>query len=306
MTEDRMPWYVWLVLAGALAMSAPGEYDLAVVAGWAATVAWGMPVVVSVYGAVAAYIARKVPKRTPEHRSAVTGALAALALALAFQVTAHLMAAGYVHESPWLVAAVSATPPVVVAHLMHMPRAAAKAARRSAAVTRTEPVAVTAAAASDLPAEATSRPERVAEESAPVADVAVMAARPVAATVPTGHPVVAVAAVNGRPAGVTGRPGTAAGVPSPRSSGEAAGTAMAGDGEPDTLPGLALVTAGGQTADRGRRRPLGRGRAVPDVATIRAAKTTLEGQGLAVTGKTMGEHFGVAERTGRRYLEMTA
>lgn len=68
MTEDRMPWYVWLVLAGALAMSAPGEYDLAVVAGWAPTVAWGMPVVVSVYGAVVAYTARKVPKRTPEHR----------------------------------------------------------------------------------------------------------------------------------------------------------------------------------------------------------------------------------------------
>lgn len=216
------------------------------------------------------------------------------------------MAAGYVHESPWLVAAVSATPPVVVAHLMHMPRAAAKAARRSAAVAGTEPVTLTATLASDCPAEVTSRPEDMVEESAPAADVAVMAAAPVVATVPTGEPAVAMAAVDGRQAGATGHPVTAASAPSERSSSEAAGTATADESELDTLPGLALVTAGGQTADRGPRRPLGRGRTVPDAATIRAAKTTLEGRGLPVTGKTVGMHFGVAERTGRRYPEMTA
>ncbi|MEU0105557.1 hypothetical protein ABZ313_09310 [Streptomyces sp. NPDC006251] len=40
--------------------------------------------------------------------------------ALAAQVTAHLIAAGYALSSAWLVAAVSAVPPVVVAHIMHM------------------------------------------------------------------------------------------------------------------------------------------------------------------------------------------
>ncbi|WP_147266716.1 hypothetical protein [Streptomyces diacarni] len=45
-----------------LAMSAPGEYALAVEAGWSQTVAWLMPVVVSVYAAVAAVIAATRPK----------------------------------------------------------------------------------------------------------------------------------------------------------------------------------------------------------------------------------------------------
>ncbi|MEV4739773.1 hypothetical protein [Streptomyces sp. NPDC049555] len=283
MTDERMPWYKWLVLLGALGMSAPGEYDLAVSAGWFPAVAWVMPVVVSVYGAVAAYVARKAPKGTPARQSAVAGALAALALALAFQVTAHLMAAGYVHESGWLVAAVSATPPVVVAHLMHMPHPAARAAGRPATAKAEEAGGVAAVAANGCAAEvATDDPTT---EPEPVA-VAVTTASDHVAEVATRAP--AVANVPTRPAATEVPAATA--------------------GEPETLPGLSLAATGGQlvgAAKSGWDRRGVRGR-VPDAATVRAVMAGLEARGVAVTGKTVGEHFGVAARTGRRYMATAA
>ncbi|MFI6358871.1 hypothetical protein ACIBJF_41165 [Streptomyces sp. NPDC050743] len=52
--------------------------------------------------------------------SARIGAGFALALALAAQVTAHLIASGYAHSNAVLVAATSAVPPVVVAHMLHL------------------------------------------------------------------------------------------------------------------------------------------------------------------------------------------
>ncbi|MEW2575391.1 hypothetical protein [Streptomyces syringium] len=303
MTDERMPWYVWTVLLGALAMSAPGEYDLAVAAGWFWAVAWVMPVVVSVYGAVAAYVARKVPKGTPARRSAVIGALAALTLALAFQVTAHLMAAGYVHESGWLVAAVSATPPVVVAHLMHMPHPGAKAAGRPVTAKAKEAGGVAAVAANGRSAE-------VATASEPPEAVAV---GPVAATVaaddPEAEPVpvaVAVAPTGDHMAKVVTRAEAVADVPTRPA---ATGTASADVHEPETLPGLALVATDGQpagTAKGGRGRRQTRGRGVPDAATVRAAMADLEARGVPVTGETLGQHFGVAGRTGRRYMAAAA
>ncbi|UQA94960.1 helix-turn-helix domain-containing protein [Streptomyces halobius] len=124
MSAVALPWYArpaaFIVLAAALVMSAPGEYSLAVLAGWSPWVAWLMPVCVSVYAAVAAMFVDSRPKGAPGRGTAVVGAAGALALALAAQVTAHLISAGFAASSAWLVAAVSAVPPVVVAHIMHM------------------------------------------------------------------------------------------------------------------------------------------------------------------------------------------
>lgn len=118
-----MPWFVRvssavgrpLVLIAALIMSAPGEYHLAVVAGWSPEFALLMPVVLSTYAAVAASVAT-----ITRNKSALFGAGIALTLALSAQVTAHLIAAGHMAGSPGLVAAVSAVPPIVVAHMLHL------------------------------------------------------------------------------------------------------------------------------------------------------------------------------------------
>ncbi|MGW0628823.1 hypothetical protein [Streptomyces sp. NPDC002758] len=69
------------------------------------------------------------PKGVSGRASALVGAGMALSLALAAQVTAHLIASGYMGTSAFLVAATSAVPPVVVAHLLHLaaaPRAASE------------------------------------------------------------------------------------------------------------------------------------------------------------------------------------
>ncbi|MFJ2301842.1 hypothetical protein [Streptomyces sp. NPDC087787] len=105
-----------VVLLAALAMSAPGEYRLAMLAGWTPSVAALMPLVLSAYAAVAAVMAATCP----DSRSAKVGAGMALALALTAQVTAHLIMAGYMSVGPVLVAAVSAVPPLVAGHLMHL------------------------------------------------------------------------------------------------------------------------------------------------------------------------------------------
>ncbi|MFF4652391.1 hypothetical protein [Streptomyces sp. NPDC001380] len=122
------PWYARaaatvgrpVVLAAALAMSAPGEYALARLAGWAPAVAWLMPVTLSVYAGVAAVIAATRPRGAAGRVSAVVGSLAALGLALAAQMVAHLIETGHMASGAWLVAATSAVPPVVVAHLLHL------------------------------------------------------------------------------------------------------------------------------------------------------------------------------------------
>lgn len=136
MSTPALPWYArpsaFIVLGAALVMSAPGEYALAVLAGWSPWVAWLMPVCVSVYAAVAAMFVDSRPKGAPGRGTAILGAAGALALALAAQVTAHLIAADYATSSAWLVAAVSAVPPVVVAHIMHMVARAHGAAQEDA------------------------------------------------------------------------------------------------------------------------------------------------------------------------------
>ncbi|MFF8629723.1 hypothetical protein [Streptomyces werraensis] len=118
-----------VVLLTALIMSIPGEIHLAEVAGWEAVTIWGvtfnvawlMPVCVSVYAACSAVIA-DVSKRLglPNRKSALAGAVAALALALAAQDVSHLIQLDYMGTSWVLVALVSAIPPLVAFHMLHM------------------------------------------------------------------------------------------------------------------------------------------------------------------------------------------
>jgi hypothetical protein len=90
-------------------------------AGWHGWVAWLMPVCISAYAAAAAVIA-EVRRRMalPGRATATIGAGAALGLALAAQVVAHLIEQNYMNTSAALVALVSAVPPLVVAHMLHM------------------------------------------------------------------------------------------------------------------------------------------------------------------------------------------
>ncbi|WP_327431408.1 hypothetical protein [Streptomyces sp. NBC_01236] len=123
-TSARLPWYAYvvgaLVLAVALAMSAPGEYQLARTAGWGETVAAGMPVCMSVYAVVAVWFTENRAKGEKGRGSAVAGAIGALGMTLAGQVVAHWIAAGYMTSSKVLVAAVSAVPAIVAGHVAHM------------------------------------------------------------------------------------------------------------------------------------------------------------------------------------------
>ncbi|MGW2633779.1 hypothetical protein ACWC2K_31230 [Streptomyces chattanoogensis] len=190
MSAVALPWYArpaaFTVLAAALVMSAPGEYSLAVLAGWSPWVAWLMPVCVSVYAAVAAMFVDSRPKGSPGRGTAILGAAGALGLALAAQVTAHLIADGFAASSAWLVAAVSAVPPVVVAHIMHMVARAHTVASEDMVVaaegSAETPTDVSGQEATDADAEATDGQETAGAE----ADVVDAPSRPAELSVITG------------------------------------------------------------------------------------------------------------------------
>ena len=140
-----LPWYAKLVfkagrpvvLVAALLMSIPGEIHLAIVAGWSPDVAKLMPVCVSVYAACSAVISDVAKRRNlPTRKSALLGAGAALVLALCAQDVSHLIEQNYMHSSAVLVGIVSAIPPLVVAHMLHM---AAAPAQTASVVTVDEP-----------------------------------------------------------------------------------------------------------------------------------------------------------------------
>ncbi|WP_051741453.1 hypothetical protein [Kitasatospora sp. MBT66] len=126
-----LPWFARatrkigapLAFGAALAMSVPGEIHLAEVAGWSSGFATLMPVCVSVYAASAAVMA-DVARRfnLPGKVSAQVGAVLALILAILAQDISHLIQLDYMNTSAVLVAAVSAIPGLVVAHLLHMGR----------------------------------------------------------------------------------------------------------------------------------------------------------------------------------------
>lgn len=121
------------VLYAALALSAPGEFSLATMAGWSSKVAWLMPAVLSLYAAIGASVSKAqkdAAKRcagTPGEaeakrraNSATRGALMALLLATAAQVTDHLLTADVVGVRVWVLVAVSSVPPLVAAHVLHI------------------------------------------------------------------------------------------------------------------------------------------------------------------------------------------
>ncbi|PCG86368.1 hypothetical protein CIB93_09045 [Streptomyces sp. WZ.A104] len=125
----HMPWYARsvftagrpLVLVAALVMSVPGEIRMAELAGWHGWITWLMPVSISAYAACAAVISDvRRRAKAPGRVTATIGAGLALGLALAAQVVAHLIDRGYMATSAVLVAVVSAVPPLVVAHMLHM------------------------------------------------------------------------------------------------------------------------------------------------------------------------------------------
>ncbi|MGP3686254.1 hypothetical protein ACTVZO_16365 [Streptomyces sp. IBSNAI002] len=127
----RMPWYVHalggLVLAVALAMAAPGEYQLARAAGWGEWAAAGMPVCMTVYACFAVWFVESRKKGEKGRGTAVVGAVGALALAIVGQIVAHWIAAGYMQSSMALTAAVSCVPGIVAGHVAHMIIRAARA-----------------------------------------------------------------------------------------------------------------------------------------------------------------------------------
>ncbi|MFD8595434.1 hypothetical protein ACFV1L_10570 [Kitasatospora sp. NPDC059646] len=124
------------VLYAALALSAPGEFSLGVMAGWDWRVAWLMPAVLSLYAAWSARNARDWSAIVREHRtagdatrekdarrqrgSAIRGALLALIVATAAQITEHVLTTGVVGPRAWVVVIVSAVPPLVAAHVLHL------------------------------------------------------------------------------------------------------------------------------------------------------------------------------------------
>ncbi|MEU2111508.1 hypothetical protein [Streptomyces sp. NPDC019507] len=123
-THARLPWYAYVVgavvLSVALAMGAPGEYQLARLAGWGEVVSAGMPVCMSVYAVVAVWFTESKRKGEKGRGTAIVGAIGALGMTLAGQVVAHWIAAGYMTTSKELVAAVSSVPAVVAGHVAHM------------------------------------------------------------------------------------------------------------------------------------------------------------------------------------------
>ncbi|MCM2391762.1 hypothetical protein [Streptomyces albipurpureus] len=141
MTTNRTPWHVRAahkygqsaVLYAALALSAPGEYALATMAGWSPYVAWLMPAVMSLYAAIGASVAKSqktVARKaigTPleaearrRSKNATTGALLALLMATAAQITWHVITADAFGPRLWVVVVVSAVPPLVAAHVLHI------------------------------------------------------------------------------------------------------------------------------------------------------------------------------------------
>ena len=167
-----MPWYARAahgpgrpaVLVVVLAMCMPGEYHLARLAGWDDPWAYGAPATLSLYAGIAAVVAAHRPPGAPGKRSASVGAIIALVLAMTAQIVAHLITKGHVTgESPLLVAVVSAVPPLVAWHLLHL---AGQRDNPGVAPVATEPPPEP----TRPPADADPRPPKMAAATPPVAD----------------------------------------------------------------------------------------------------------------------------------------
>lgn len=132
-SEGRAPaWWVRLFLAVGrplvvlvgLAVLAPAERHLAVVAGYGQWTSWGVAVLVSAYGGMAALTAAYVDRAHPDRATALWGAVGALGSGALSQVFAHLITTGYIGVEPrpplWLVILPSVAPVFIVGHVLHL------------------------------------------------------------------------------------------------------------------------------------------------------------------------------------------
>lgn len=156
--QHRVPWWVSLltdagrpiVAVVVLIMCAPGEHHLGRLAGWNDELAWGMAAVLAAYAGIAAAVASKRPQGAPGRTSAVVGAWLSLAAAMTAQALSHAIVTGHIDTQPrvplWLVLSVSAVPPLVFGHLLHLaatptgtPPVPAEPARETPAATPVPP-----------------------------------------------------------------------------------------------------------------------------------------------------------------------
>jgi len=126
------PWWVRLlrdwgrpaITVLVLVICAPGEHQLAVMAGWSYRLAWGVPVVFAAYAGISAVVAVRRPKGAPGRGTANIGSLLAIGIAMAVQPIAHLYVRGVwtpnPHDTVWLIVGVSCVPSAVLAHLLHL------------------------------------------------------------------------------------------------------------------------------------------------------------------------------------------
>ena len=112
-----------VVLLG-LAVLAPAERHLAEVAGYDPRVCWGVAVIVSAYGGMAALTAAYVDRAHPDRRTALWGAYGAILSGSLSQVFAHLITTGYIGVEPrppvLLVILPSVAPVAIIGHLLHL------------------------------------------------------------------------------------------------------------------------------------------------------------------------------------------
>lgn len=127
--DDHDPWWVTLMLDVGrpvvaimiLTMCAPGEHYLMLEARFVDPFAWLGPGTLTAYAGIAAVTATKRPKGSPGHRTAVTGAVIAIGLAMAAQPIAHLWGIkGLDLQKIILICVVSSVPSAVFGHLLHM------------------------------------------------------------------------------------------------------------------------------------------------------------------------------------------
>lgn len=112
-----------LVLLG-LAVLAPAERHLAEIAGYDPRVCWGVAIIVSAYGGMAALTAAYVDRDHPDRRTALWGAYGAILSGSLSQVFAHLITTGYIGVEPrppvLLVVLPSVAPVAIIGHLLHL------------------------------------------------------------------------------------------------------------------------------------------------------------------------------------------
>lgn len=132
-TGGRTPaWWVRAFLAAGrpavvllgLAVLAPAERHLAEVAGYDPRVCWGVAIIVSAYGGMAALTAAYVDRAHPDRRTAIVGAYGAILSGSLSQVFAHLITTGYIGVEPrppvLLVILPSVAPVAIIGHLLHL------------------------------------------------------------------------------------------------------------------------------------------------------------------------------------------